>query len=386
MFTAISINATAARRQLTSALAVDSGLLMPQRATDEYPSPMILGTICRQYDPDLFFLDLDNPSAATACLREIQVRCPLTPVIGFGGTPVQQSSFAEAGISHFLSFPPDPVMFQDQVARAIRRQDGKPVDNLFAFLPAKAGAGASTAAFYTAAAISAHLKRRTLCLDADLHSGVLSAKAGCTPVGTTQHALESADELDSLRWHNFVTRHQGMDLLLASEEQGQGEASWSTYYRLIQFVRSRYEAIVVDLPQMLDDATQEVVRRAGTVCLVATQEPISLQLAQRRLAELEDRGIGEDRIRVIITRWRRYEMRLGDIERALGLPVAARIPDNYRALRSAEYSGELALSRGSQAGEAFLKLGESLLSGTPLVEQEPAPLWASLRRLLAIGA
>jgi pilus assembly protein CpaE len=386
MFTTVLVNSGAARRQLMSALAVESGLLVPQRTTDEYPSPMILGTMCRQYDPDLFFLDLDNPAAAVSCLREIQVRCPRTPVIGFGGTPVQQSSFAEAGITHFLAFPPDPLMFQCQVAQAIRRQDGKAVSNLFAFLPAKAGAGASTAAFCTASAISGHLKRRTLCLDADLHSGVLSAKAGCTPVGTTQHALESADELDSLRWHNFVTRHHGMDLLLASEEPNQPQGSWSTYYRLIQFVRSRYDAVVVDLPQMLDDATHEVVRRAGAVCLVATQEPISLQLAQRRLAELEDRGIGEDRIRVIITRWRRYEMRLSDIERVLGHPVAARIPDNYRALRAALRSGELPLPRSSQAGEAFLKLGESLLSGTPMVEQAPAPRWASLRRLLAIGA
>lgn len=386
MFTSISINASAARRQLISALAVESGLLMPQRATDDYPSAMVVGTMCRQYDPDLFFLDLDNPASAVVCLREIQVRCPRSPVICIGGTPVQQSSFAEAGVSHFLPFPPNPGLFECQVAEAIRRQDAKPVENLFAFLPAKAGAGASTAAYCTATAMAGHLGRRTLCLDADLHSGVLSSKAGCTPVGTTQHALESADELDSLRWHNFITRHNGLDLLLAADEPMPSKPCWSTYFRLIQFVRSRYEAIVVDLPQMLDESTHEIVRRAGTICLVATQEPISLQLAERRLIELQERGISDDRIRIIITRWRRFETTLQDIEGLLGLPVAARIPDKCRELRALSRPGGVPLSKNSQAGAAFLKLGESLLTGQQLVEQEPPPLWASLRRLLAMGA
>ena len=71
-------------------------------------------------------------------------------------------------------------------------------ENLVAFLPAKAGSGASTVATNVAGYLSAEpLSKKTLLIDGDLHSGLISVTLGINHPYSILDALENSSQLDS---------------------------------------------------------------------------------------------------------------------------------------------------------------------------------------------
>ncbi|WP_321477496.1 hypothetical protein [uncultured Paludibaculum sp.] len=368
-------------------LALESAKLSIVRQTTGYPALMWLGSACRQFEPELVLLDLEDPSSASGCLREIQARCPRTPVIGAGGTSALRESLRASGIAQFLAYPLEREPLDSAIAAAIRSLDPNPSQNLFCFLPAKAGSGASTLALSTATVLASTRDHRVLCMEADLRSGMLGEMAGVPARGSTQSALAFASEIDPLRWHNFISRRHGVDFLLASAEMHHGLPQWHHYYLLLRFLQGRYESIVVDLPELVNSGTEEILRHARAVFLVTTQEPCALQLAKRRSVELVGRGVPADKIQVVINAWNQTDIGLDDIKKYLSCPVAARIPEDKRGIRAAMTDYRLPLPTSLAPGRAIRQFAERLAAGcAQLEEAEEQPRWSSLRRLLAIGA
>jgi MinD-like ATPase involved in chromosome partitioning or flagellar assembly len=94
-------------------------------------------------------------------------------------------------------------------------------------------------------------------------------------------ALENAGELDYSLWTKYVTKVHNVDFLLADPKK-RVLPSWTNYHHLLDFAASRYDHILVDLPEMVNDATVETVRRAKSVFVVCTPELPSLALAPQR--------------------------------------------------------------------------------------------------------
>lgn len=387
MFTTLLISASPARCESMNRVAVESGKLTIVRMTTGYPAIQWLGSACRQFEPELVLLDLDDPASAMGCLREVQNRCPRTPILGIGASPAQRDGHHAAGVARFLDYPLQREALEPAVAAAIRSLDAQPTRNLYCFLPAKAGSGASTLALSTAAVLASTPEQRVLCLEADLRSGMLGEMAGVERRGSTQSALANAAEIDPLRWHNYVSRRYGVDFLLASPEPPQSLPQWSDYYQLLRFLQTRYETIIVDLPELVNSGTEEALRRARAVFLVTTQEPCALQLTKRRTHELTARGVPPHIIQVVVNAWNRTDIATEDIRKYLACPIAARIPEDRRGLRSALIDYQLPLPGSLAPGRAIRQFAERLAAGsTPVDEITQEPRWTSLRRLLAIGA
>lgn len=387
MFTTLLISSSPARCESMNRLAVECRKLTIARQTTGYPAIQWLGSACRQFEPELVLLDMDDVASALGCLREVQSRCPRTPVIGVGAPPAQQESFRAAGISRFVAYPIQSEELEPAIAASIRALDPAPRQNLICFLPAKAGSGASTLALSTATAFAATPGQRVLCLEADLRSGILGEMAGVPNRGSTQSALALASEIDPLRWHNYVSRRYGVDFLLASAEMHHPLPQWSDYFILLRFVQDRYETIVVDLPELVNNGTEEVLRRARAIFLVTTQEPCSLQLAKRRSVELVARGAQPEKIQVIVNAWNHGDLSVEEIRKYLGCPIAARIPEDKRGIRAALTDYQFPLPSSSAPGRAIRQFTERLAAGCASLDAAgDEPRWASLRRLLAIGA
>ncbi|QOY90982.1 AAA family ATPase [Paludibaculum fermentans] len=387
MFTTLLISSSPARCESLNKLAVECGKLAIARQTTGYPAIQWLGSACRQFEPDLVLLDLDDSVSALACLREIQARCPLTPVIGSGGTASQLELFRSNGIQFFVAYPPQRDALESAIVSAIRGRDHQTIANLFCFVPAKAGSGASTLALGTATVLASAPSQRVLCLEADLRSGMLGEMAGVPSRGSTQSALAFASELDPLRWHNYVSRRHGVDFLLASAEIHPKLPQWTHYYLLLRFLQTRYDCIVVDLPELVNDATEEVLRRAQAVFVVTTQEPCALQLAKRRSLEMARRGVASEKIKTIVNSWNRNDLSLEDIKQYLGTGVVANIPEDHRAIRAAMVDYKFPFPASMAAGRAIRHFAERLASGNPdHAANMEAPRWSGLRRLLAHGA
>lgn len=345
-------------------LAAESAQVSFDKSLQHYPQRSELTRILNSYAPKLVFLDLSEQESALAVAANICAISPDTAIIGFGAgwNNWQDEQYAAAGITELLVSPVTLKKFQDCVDRAIHKMAGGIQENLFAFLPAKAGSGSTTIAVNTAGYL-AELGKKVLLIDGDLNSGVASVLLGLKNPYSLRHALDNSEELDYSTWTKFVVNAQGFDVLLSDHSRRTPLPLWSNYHHLLDFAATRYDNILMDLPEVVNDATVETVRRAKRVFIVCTPEPASLALAPYRCEELLSRGIPPEKIGVVLNRWHKGEIGASELEALLKHSVSAVFGNNYRMVAAA--SGKHGMvDRDSKLGRSFAAFARKL-AGEP---------------------
>ncbi len=148
----------------------------------------------------------------------------------------------------------------------------------------------------------------------------------------------------------------------------------------MHFLENRYDHVLVDLPEVVNDATAEVARRAESVFVVCTPEILSLKMADIRCKDLINRGVSRERIRLLVTRFKRDEVSIGDIEKNLGWPVYATLANDYRAVRSSILESRL-VSSESAFGKDCRSFARQLSGAAEAVQERGA--MGRLSRLIA---
>jgi Flp pilus assembly CpaE family ATPase len=344
-------------------LANDSGLVNIQKTLRTFPPNYELMVLLNTHDPDLVLMDLSEWEGASATAQMIHTLDPKTAIVGFGaGWADQMKALCEqVGISELLISPVTVKDFQASVSRVIRKRETEPQENLVAFLPAKAGSGCTTVALNTAGRLAGDLGQKVLMIDADLNSGILSILVNVKSSRSLLDVLENSSQLDYSFWSNCVAQKYGIDFLLAGRSKP--FPSWSQYHHLLEFARSRYDTILVDLPEVVNDASEEILRRAKFVFVVCTPESPPLKLAQRRCTELESRGVPGNRIGIIVNRWHAGDVKEADVENILEHGVAAIFPNDYASVQDATVHCRL-VDQGTELGKTYLSLAR-ILAGVP---------------------
>jgi pilus assembly protein CpaE len=363
MFGLVLINSSDLRRQILQELAIETRFVTILHSEHHYPAPYELSRLASAYTPEIVLIDLDDPARALACASEMHSHNPTAAIIGVGGDWIDPELLARTGLAYRLRYPPTVDELAATLRDAIHASQGGPIANLLAFLPAKAGCGASTVALNSAAAVSGAFGKRVLVIDGDLRSGVMSIMINGVSAGSTQTALTSAHQMDSFLWDSVVTRVHGIDLLLSSRTPVHPLPDWNQYFELLRFLKTRYDYILVDLPELVNEATAEIVRRARLVFLVTTQEILSLKLAEQRRQELHDWGVSTEHLRVLLNRWHKAQIGAKDVEQFLGHPVMAKFPNDYATVRSATMAGHPVPSN-SDLGRAFHQFATQLAGDT----------------------
>jgi Flp pilus assembly CpaE family ATPase len=173
-------------------------------------------------------------------------------------------------------------------------------------------------------------------------------------------ALQNSENLDYSQWLNSVVSAHGTDFLLADRVKKSPLPSWMHYHQLLRFASGRYDAIVVDLPEVVNEATDEIIQYAQFVFVVCTPELASVTLAEQRLQELRAHGAPPEKLRLVLNRWHRSEAKPEEIADILGCPVPFVIRNDYRAIsRAIGASRPVALD--SDLGRTFLDFGRKLM-------------------------
>jgi Flp pilus assembly CpaE family ATPase len=140
---------------------------------------------------------------------------------------------------------------------------------------------------------------------------------------------------------------------------------WHDYFLLLDAVKMQYDFVLVDLPELVNPATREIVQRARQVFTVCTPELPSLRLAQRRLEELRGWRVPDDRIQLLLNRWHSGDISPDDVRALIGRPVFQVIPNDYPTVRRAMMEGRT-VGPATKLGKAFGDLAAALLqSGSP---------------------
>ncbi|MBI4889952.1 MAG: AAA family ATPase [Acidobacteria bacterium] len=363
-------------------------MLMLTRTTDSYPTGNELVRLTAVSRPDVLLIDLENPDEAMSCIKSLQEIFPEAPLICFGGTAANHKSFRLFGVHHYLPYPCEPHDFIAALAEAIRAQHAEPMPELFAFIPAKAGSGCTTLTAGVAATMANSLGKRVLCVEADLRSGPMAMMFEASTRGSIQGALSAAYELDNFKWQNSVTSICGVDFLLSAGGVPKQIPEWSHYFALLRFVRERYDVILFDLPELINDSTEEVIRRAALTIVVTTQEPVALKMAERRIHQLRTTwGAEESRIRLLVNRWTSRDTSVDEVAAIVATPPHFKIPNDYQRARQVQ-AGGLPVPPVGPLGKALLEFSEQLLGisapgGTHAADRKPAGLSGMFRSFVS---
>ena len=336
------------------------------------PIPSILEVFqsLKRFDPEVILLDLSewniNEAGKVALIaRHIQESDLRGIVIGFrtSWNRVEQAEFEAAGIVDLLSQPFSSLDLEKTVYEALHRDHPVTNQNILAFLPAKAGGGCSVVTVNTAAAVANQLHQKVLLLEADRRSGALAIMLNLERHRGLPQALKNAASMTAVAWQEQYVEVFGMHVLLAESGHRGPNPVWADYYQLLRFVQKQYDFVFVDLPELVNEASAEVVRSARGVFLVCTPEVPSLQMASQRCVELEEYEVPRDRVHILLNRQERGGLPLQDIEKALGRPVFATLPNDYRHVQDAIVESRLVAS-GSAFGASCQALARKV-SGLP---------------------
>ncbi len=332
---------------------------MVHTALGHYPGVSEMQRLIRVADPQVAFIDLTYPEEAFEFLNEVRRQWPRTALIGVD--PPENVNLDVTGFGAYIGITPDPRELTEALGLAIRRASGETYSNLWSFLPSKAGCGCSTVVLQTALEL-ARCGKSVLVLECDLRSGVMSLMLKARLTGTMQNALGAVRDQEGHRVSSSLTIVHGADFLLSNRTRMEQLPDWSDFHGLLELLAPQYDLVLADLPELVNEATAEIVRRSRGVHLVTTQELLSLELAPRRLAELASCGVTGDQVKLVLNRYHRQELGVREVEGHVGRPVAFQLPNDYAALRRATLDG-IAVNRDSALGRGFRELAGILANG-----------------------
>lgn len=322
------------------------------RSFEAFPDAETLARSLRAWAPAIIFLDINHPAVeqtnaqlATEFpqIRRVAIHAAQVPevfrrVLQMGMRELVNPPFKNATFGMALDrLAADIVANPPQQSSACR---------VSAFMPAKAGVGASTIAAHASWAVAANPESRVLLMDLDRHSGITAFQFNVEPEYTIQDALTNSVELDEDSWRRLVKQQRNVDLLLSKPGELHDANTDRFVAPLIRYAQRNYTTVHIDLPDTLDAYSLAALHQADQIFIVATPELPALRLARLKADALRRLDL-EGRTRLLLNR---MNHRLGlspqDIEDAVGMEVFATLPCDYAgvsaSLRTAQPSPKLA--------------------------------------------
>ena len=327
--------------RLEGALA-DLGKVAVTRKMTHYPSAIELLRFLRAHAPQLIFLSVASLVKAMEVAAEIEKHTPGVQIFAINETcdPQLLLELMRAGIREFGSLPFDRYTLGESLQRISDALETRPAemevtDQVFSFLPSKAGVGTSTIALNAAMALSRLPNSNVLLSDLDLNSGMirfmLKLDNGYSVIDAAEHSIE----MDESLWPQMITPIEGCDILHAGKINPDYRMEPSQLRHLMEFMRRNYRTLCFDLSGNLEKYSLEIMHESKRIFLVCTPEIPSLHLAREKYLYLRQLDLA-DRVSVLLTRCQKRPLITPQqIEQLLGLPVLMTFPNDYQGVHRA---------------------------------------------------
>ncbi len=326
-----------------------------------YPSEQTLDIRVRQLQPEVVLVDVAaNLDGAVDLIVHLVRTHPEIIVVALDRQNVTENILrvVRAGASEFLYAPFDPAHTSEAVSRLLRlrRTDDaadQELGSVCVFSSVKPGSGASTLATQTAFALKRVTSKRVLLADFDLMGGTIGFYLKVNHALSAADAIEQAPDLNRPAWTSLVSVSSGLDILSAPLVPNPESVDSDRVQCLIEYARTIYDWIVVDLPVIFQRTSLITIPQADRTFLVSTSELPSLHLARKSITMLEQLGFQKERFQVLINRMsRRDGISRTDIEKLFACPVFASFPNDYFSLHRVVTAGE-PLSADADLGKAI---------------------------------
>ena len=252
---------------------------------------------------------------------------------------------------------------------------------------ASGGSGSTTVAVNLAWHFATEIRRHTLLLDPNLHTGHVALALGVKGDTGLRTALELPDRVDEL----FVERSaqlvvDRLSVLSSEEKLGDRPAvSPGAAQHLLNTVRRRYNFVIVDAPFRPDQAHRDFLDLSHQRVIVMDPTLASVRDALRLLQLAHGPTQSRRALLVVNQVGRPGSLALPEIEQALGLKPDVRIPYLPRVLGQAAIATKPAVSNRGPFRDAIVALGQEAAFVRPAAESEASRpgarrLWGRLVR------
>jgi pilus assembly protein CpaE len=336
---------------------------------DHYPPEAELLRLLRSVAPQAILLSVEELQAAAEVAQEVERLAPGTQVLALGAASSQEVllEMMRAGVREFLQAPFTGDSFPAAIRRAQEAADRSPhaadlTENVFSFLPSKAGVGTTTIALNLSVALSRRPETRVLLVDFDLSSGLVGFMLKLDSKYSVTSAAENAFKLDEALWRQLVSSAGPLDVLPAGRMTPGFRIEPPQIRSMLDFARRQYKAICFDLSGNMEKYSVEIMHESKRIFLVTTAELPALHLAREKLSFLRAAEL-EDRVHVVLNRsTKRDAVNPAEIEKLLGLPVESIFPNDYRGVHNAVASGK-PVEANTELGKRIRLEAEVMLSG-----------------------
>jgi pilus assembly protein CpaE len=337
--------------------------------------------------PAVLIVDLRDEPEIPAPLTQIKRHHPTTGVLLVASRldPALMLEAMRAGVNEFVTAPITVTELQGAIKRLMGTFGTTTRGEIFAFIGAKGGVGATTVAVNTASSLAKQSPESTLMIDLNAACGDAAVFLGAEPRFSVMDALENVSRLDAAFFGGLVVRTKGgLDLLGSASRPVSRNFEPSRIRTLLDFASQTYQYTVLDVPRS-DSAALDSLEMATKIVLVVNQELATVRNASRMAATLKQR-YGQARMSVVLARTdRRAEIGLDDVERTVGLEIGHMIPSDYRlALQAMNKGRPVVLEGTNELATAFKTFARELTGAQDSTkEREPKARSTSLFGRLA---
>jgi len=312
---------------------------------------------------DIVLLDLRDTLRLPAALEAFHRQHASVPVLLLLSSldPTLMLEAMRAGVKECLQEPVTAEELDAALGRIAVSRDSGPVGDVFAFLGAKGGVGATTAAVNVATELS-HLRAGSVLLvDLHLAYGDAAIYLGAEPRFSVADALENTHRLDAAFLKSLCIKTKAGPELLASPDRALGLLVDAGRVRaLIDAAARHYRYVVLDLCRT-DPTVLDGLDPVKKILVLANQELATVRGASR-MADTLNKRYGKDRVVLAVSR---YDPNAGigqqDIERVVGSKIRHLLPSDYRVALEALNTGRpIAMSNQTRLAGALKILAREL--------------------------
>ena len=326
---------------------------------------------------DIYVIDFDqNREEAVHTAERIHEVLGRTAIFALSSNsePLLIIGAMQCGCSEYLLKPVNRDELLKALAR-VREQRKEKREHfrgqVLSFLGVKGGSGVTTLATYIGALLAKVHKRRTLLVDYHPELGDAAFYLSLQRHQYHFYALaENAHRLDADFLQPFLVQHpSGLDVLQSPDgfDPPYGQVSAEAIGHTLEFLRGRYERILVDCPPGLDKANMAIIAQSDQLYLITTPETPALRHLIHHLDQLRSLEYPRERVRVVVNRHSKKGGVADDqIERAIDKRIYWKVPNHYAEVMKAINTGAPAsLSGSSELMSSLMRWADALTAKQP---------------------
>jgi pilus assembly protein CpaE len=361
-------------QRLESALATLNDVSVG-RTFNRYPNAIDLVRTLRAHTPDVVFLSFESIELAPQVVKLLEAEGDLQIIAIHRDCDANiLRETMRAGVREFVAYPFDRQALAESLGQVKSQLERHPAvyeatSQIFAFLPSKAGVGASTLALNVSAALARRPETRVLLSDFDLNSGMMRFMLKLQNEYSVIDAVEHSLHIDEHLWPQLVTSMDGLDVLHAGRINPNIRIESTQVRSVIEFMRRNYQALCFDLSGNLERYSLEIMQESKRVLMVVTPEIASLHQAREKLHFL--RGLDlESRISVVLNRCQKRALFSKEqVQEILGLPVLKMFPNDYPAVNKAMTAGTF-IDPKTDLAKSINQFAQELIEPRPAAQAE----------------